>query len=117
MAQSMVRASGKSKTFSSRRFALARSRHHGQLAAHKREAITPPPPLRRSQAVLVAEVLPRSPIEQVFAKLKRLLRKAAARTTEIVSVAVGQLIGTFTPDECANYLRHAATGKLKSVTL
>ena len=46
-------------------------------------------------------------IEQVFAKLKLLLRKAAARTVETVSVAIGQLLGTFTADECANYFKHA----------
>jgi len=48
-----------------------------------------------------------NPIEQVFAKLKHLLRKAAARTVEAVCAAVGQVLGTFTPDECANYLRNA----------
>ena len=48
-----------------------------------------------------------NPIEQVFAKLKHLLRKAAARTLETVCAAIGQLLGTFTPDECANYFRNA----------
>src|SRR5262249_2083110 len=36
-----------------------------------------------------------NPIEQVFAKLKHLLRKAAARTVEAVCAAIGQLLGTF----------------------
>jgi transposase len=44
-----------------------------------------------------------NPIEQVFAKLKHLLRKAAARTVEAVCAAVGKLLGTFTENECANY--------------
>jgi transposase len=48
-----------------------------------------------------------NPIEQVFAKLKHLLRKAAARTAEAVCAAIGQLLGAFTPDECANYFRNA----------
>jgi putative transposase len=45
-----------------------------------------------------------NPIEQVFAKLKHLLRNAAARTIETVLAAIGELLDTFTPQECANYL-------------
>ena len=48
-----------------------------------------------------------NPIEQVFAKLKHLLRKAAARTIETVVAAIGELLDTFTPQECANYLANA----------
>ena len=44
-----------------------------------------------------------NPIEQVFAKLKHLLRKAAARTIETLTAAVGELLGAFTTEECANY--------------
>ena len=46
-----------------------------------------------------------NPIEQVFAKLKHLLRKAAARTVEAVCAAIGELLGAFTTDECANYFK------------
>jgi len=46
-------------------------------------------------------------IEQVFAKLKHLLRNAAARTIETVVAAIGELLDTFTPQECANYLANA----------
>ena len=48
-----------------------------------------------------------NPIEQVFAKLKHLLRKAAARTVEAVCAAIGQLLGAFTTNECTNYFRNA----------
>lgn len=48
-----------------------------------------------------------NPIEQVFAKLKHLLRKAAARTPEAVCDCIGQLLDTYTPQECANYLKNA----------
>ena len=48
-----------------------------------------------------------NPIEQVFAKLKHLLRKAAARTVGAVTAAIGQLLGAFTPGECANYFRNS----------
>ena len=44
-----------------------------------------------------------NPIEQVFAKLKHLLRKAAARTVDAVCAAIGQALDAFIPDECANY--------------
>jgi len=44
-----------------------------------------------------------NPIEQVFAKLKHLLRKAAARNFDTVCAAIGQLLDSFTPQECANY--------------
>lgn len=48
-----------------------------------------------------------NPIEQVFAKLKHLLRKAAARTVETVCAAIGELLGAFTKNECANYLKNS----------
>ena len=48
-----------------------------------------------------------NPIEQVFAKLKHLLRKAAARTVEAICIAVGQLLGTFSAEECANYFSNS----------
>lgn len=48
-----------------------------------------------------------NPIEQVFAKLKHLLRKAAARTVETVCAAIGELLGTFTKSECANYFKNS----------
>jgi transposase len=48
-----------------------------------------------------------NPIEQVFAKLKTLLRKAEERTAEGVWRRIGNLLQNFTPQECANYLRNA----------
>ena len=48
-----------------------------------------------------------NPIEQVFAKLKILLRKAEERTIEGVWRRIGSLLQHFTPQECANYLRNA----------
>ena len=48
-----------------------------------------------------------NPIEQVFAKLKTLLRKAEERTVEATWRRIGQLLDAFTPAECANYLRNA----------
>lgn len=51
-----------------------------------------------------------NPIEQVFAKLKHLLRKAAARTVETVCAAIGELLGAFTKDECAKYFKNSGYG-------
>ena len=48
-----------------------------------------------------------NPIEQVFAKLKVLLRKAAERTVETTWRRIGELLQHFSPAECANYLRNA----------
>ncbi len=48
-----------------------------------------------------------NPIEQVFAKLKALLRKAAERTVEATWRRIGDLINRFTSEECANYLRNS----------
>lgn len=48
-----------------------------------------------------------NPIEQLFAKLKTLLRKAGAQTIDAISVVIGQLLKSFTPQECANYFKNA----------
>ena len=48
-----------------------------------------------------------NPIEQVFAKLKHLLRKAAARTVDAVCAAIGELLHVFTSEECANYFKNS----------
>ena len=48
-----------------------------------------------------------NPIEQVFAKLKHLLRKAVARTVDGVCAAIGEVLDAFTPEECANYLKNS----------
>jgi len=45
-----------------------------------------------------------NPIEQAFAKLKSLLRKAAARTLEALIDAIANALTNFDPAECANYL-------------
>ena len=78
------------------------------LAAHKvagvREAI-------RATGASLLYLPPYSPdlnpIEQAFAKLKALLRKAAARTREALWTTIGSLLDTFTPAECSNYLAHS----------
>ena len=48
-----------------------------------------------------------NPIEQAFAKLKALLRKAAERSIPALWNTIGRLLRAFTPAECANYFRHS----------
>ena len=48
-----------------------------------------------------------NPIENAFAKLKALLRKAAARTRDTLWAAVGTALEAFTPSECRNYFSAA----------
>jgi transposase len=48
-----------------------------------------------------------NPIEQVFAKLKAMLRKAATRSVDALWTAVGSLLDRFSPRECARYVQHA----------
>jgi transposase len=52
-----------------------------------------------------------NPIEQVFAKLKAALRKAAARTFDALIEAIAQALADFTPRECANYLANSGYGR------
>ena len=67
------------------------------LGSHKGQPVRRA--IRRAGAKLL--LLPKyspdlNPIEQVFAKLKHLLRKAAARTKEAVCTTIGSLLGTYT---------------------
>jgi transposase len=48
-----------------------------------------------------------NPIEQVFAKLKTLLRKAAERTVDATWQRIGELLNRFRAQECSRYLRNA----------
>ena len=52
-----------------------------------------------------------NPIEQVFAKLKGLLRRTAARKVDALWDAIGNLLDSFSPAECANYIRHCGYGR------
>jgi transposase len=45
-----------------------------------------------------------NPIEQLFAKIKALLRKAAARTIDALIVEIAVALTKVSPHECANYL-------------
>jgi len=48
-----------------------------------------------------------NPIENAFAKLKAMLRKAVERTVDGLWAAIGRLLDLFTPAECRNYFAAA----------
>lgn len=51
-----------------------------------------------------------NPIEQVFSKLKHLLRKAQARSYDAVLAAIGALLKSYAKKECTNYLLNCGYG-------
>jgi len=78
------------------------------LGSHKSKAVRHA--IRNAGAHLI--FLPKyspdlNPIEQLFAKLKHWLRKAAKRSIETVTAAIGEILGTIQPLECANYFANA----------
>ena len=48
-----------------------------------------------------------NPIEQVFAKLKHLIRAAEPRDVEATWRTVGELLDLFSEQQCANYLKNS----------
>jgi transposase len=51
-----------------------------------------------------------NPIEQVFSKLKHLLRRAQARSYDALLAAIAELLNAYSPNECANYLKNSGYG-------
>jgi len=48
-----------------------------------------------------------NPIEQVFSKVKRLLRKACERTFDAICNRIGKLIRKIPADECTRYIKNS----------
>ena len=48
-----------------------------------------------------------NPIEQVFAKLKALLRRAATRSFDVIVAALKTILHRFPPGKGTNHLRHS----------
>jgi len=77
------------------------------LPAHKGEAVSQLIEATGAKLLFLPPYSPDlNPIELAFAKLKTLLRKAAERTVDALWDRIGQVLDEFTPQECANYLRH-----------
>jgi len=49
-----------------------------------------------------------NPIEQAFAKIKSILRKAAARTLDTLKTAIATALDAFTTNECVNYFTNSS---------
>ncbi len=62
--------------------------HHGALARREQEQTKPS-------------------IENAFAHMKALLRKAAEQTVEGLWKIIGRIVDMFTPTQCANYFKAA----------
>lgn len=78
------------------------------LAAHKVEGVREAIEAARATLRYLPPYSPDlNPIEQVFAKLKALLRKAAERSVEALWNRIGELLDAFSPAECANYFKNA----------
>jgi transposase len=78
------------------------------LAAHKVVGVREAVAAAHAQVVYLPPYSPNlNPIELAFAKLRRLLQTAAERTIPDLWRRIGQCVDLFTPQACANYLRHA----------
>jgi len=77
------------------------------LGSHKGKAVRKAIRAVGAHLVFLPKYSDLSPIEQVFAKLKTLLRKADERTIEATWRRIGSLLDCFTPVECANYLKNS----------
>ncbi len=78
------------------------------LGSHRSKAVRQA--IRSAQAKLF--LLPKyspdlNPIEQLFAKTKHELRKAAKRSKDTVCEAIADILATVKPDECKNYFANA----------
>jgi transposase len=81
------------------------------LGSHRGKAVRKA--IRAAGAKLI--FLPKSspdlnPIEQVFSKLKHMLRKAQARSYDALLATTAQLLETYAPDECRNYFANSGYG-------
>jgi len=78
------------------------------LGSHKRQAVRSAIRAAGAKLFFLPPYSPDlNPIEQVFAKLKALLRKAQERSVEATWKRIGALLGEFSSSECANYLTNS----------
>ncbi len=79
------------------------------LPAHKVEGTCAAIEARGAELVyLPPHSLDLNSTKQLFAKLKALLSKTAARIFSSLRSTIGALLANLEPDKCANYIRHAS---------
>jgi transposase len=84
-----------------------------KLGSHKGKAARAAVKAKGAHLLFLPQYSPDlNPIEQVFAKLKYLMRKSQPRDVEATWRQVGQLIDLFSPGECANYLANSGYGSV-----
>jgi transposase len=78
------------------------------LPAHKVKGIREAIEAKKAHLVYLPPYSPDlNPIEQVFAKRKAMLRKAAERSIDRLWHRIGESLNHFPPNECENYFRNA----------
>ena len=78
------------------------------LGSHKGQAVRAAIRAAGARLVFLPPYSPDlNPIEQVFAKLKHLMRQAAERSVEATWRRSGELLNRFLPDECNRYLQNS----------
>jgi transposase len=78
------------------------------LGSHKGEAVRAAIRAVGARLIFLPPYSPDlNPIEQVFAKLKHLMRRATERTVEATWKRSGELLNRFLPDECGRYLQNS----------
>jgi transposase len=83
------------------------------LGSHKSEAVRKAVKSAGARLLFLPPYSPDlNPIEQVFAKMKHLLRKAKERTVEATWKRIGALLDKFTAAECSNYFSNAGYGSV-----
>ena len=81
------------------------------LSSHKRPAIRAAIRAAGARLLFLPAYSPDlNPIEQLFSKLKHLLRKACQRTVEATWKMIGEILGQFSAEECKNYLINSGYG-------
>jgi len=81
------------------------------LGSHKGKAVRAAIKAAGARLIFLPKYSPDlNPIEQLFAKLKAHVRKAAPRTFDAISDALAQALQTIPAAECANYLVNAGYG-------
>jgi transposase len=82
------------------------------LAGLRHDRIVAPLVLKGASLMFLPAYSPDlNPIEQVFAKLKALLRKAEPRSRETLWRTIGSTLDCFKPNECRNYLVNCGYGQ------
>lgn len=82
------------------------------LASHKVKGVREAVEARGATIMFLPSYSPDlNPIEQVFAKLKQLIRGVAPRTREALWAAISGILERFSPAECRNYFENAGYGR------